>query len=606
MLEQFHFLRPWWLLLLLAALGAWWWQSRKRIPTTNWSQVVDAHLLPHLLSGTKKIRSKSAFWLPLFLALMSIALAGPTFERVKSSSNLVGRPLIVVIELSQHMLSTDISPSRLKRALYKLKDVLTAQKEHEVALIAFAGDAHVVAPLTMDHKTIVMLSEALGPDTMPIEGSRLLSGLKEAASMSTTGADILVITSTNVEESAASIGKFIEEQHMRVIFWSFATDAGAPIVGRDGRFDATRSGSVTISQLRHDWLKELEKSSKVHSVAVSADDSDEHTIAALLGKQFHESSNDEESIFDTWHDLGPYVLALAMLVFLMASFFVGPEWWMLSLVLLLPGPKAHAWNFSDWFVRSDQKAYQALQENKPEEAAKLYEDDFSKGTALYKAKNYQEALKHFAEVNTSDGRYNLGNTLANLNKIPEAIAAYTDALKFNPHNTDAQHNKEILEKLMKEQENKKQEPKDQENQEESQSKENKEQEKQEKPQSNEDKDQNPQEQKEDSQPGSNQNQGKDKQGHDQQKNADEQKSKGEEKSSGQEKEEKEKKQEKEKSPGQQEKPMPEQTQKEEHAAAGAEEIDPNTRHYFEQLEQNNNFYLKRKFREESRRKSEAR
>lgn len=588
MLEQFHFLRPWWLLLLLAALGAWWWQSRKRMPVSNWNQVVDAHLLPHLLSGAKKTRTNRAFWLPLFLALMAVALAGPTLERVKNSSNLVGRPLIVVLELSHHMLSTDISPSRLKRALYKLKDLLATQREHEVALIAFAGDAHVVAPLTMDHKTILMLSEALGPDTMPIEGSRLLTGLKEATSMSTTGADILVITSTNVEESAASIAKFIEEHHMRVIFWSFATDAGAPIVGRDGRFDATRSGSVNISVLRHDWLNELEKSSKVHTVAVSADDSDEHTIAGLLGKQFH-VSNDEESVFDTWQDLGPYVLIVAMIVFLLASFFVGPEWWMLSLVLCLPSPQAQAWSLSDWFSRSDQKAYQALKEYKPEEAAKLYEDDFSKGTAYYKAKNYQEALKHLSQVNTSDGRYNLGNTLANLNKIPEAIAAYTEALKLNPSNADAQHNKEILEKLMKEQEQQKQESN---------------QENQEKPdQTKEDKEDkgeaNPQEQKEQNQSGSNEGQGKDQQSQDQQNNAEPQKPKGEEKS-GQEKEEK--------SSGQEQKPMPEQAKKEgqESAAPAEEKIDPNTRHYFEQLEQNNNFYLKRKFREESRRKSEAR
>ncbi|MCA9507389.1 MAG: VWA domain-containing protein, partial [Myxococcales bacterium] len=287
--EHFHFLRPWWLMLIPCAIVLGWWRYRKNIPASNWAAVVDAHLLSHLLKNGGKTLAKQMYWLPIFLTLLALALAGPTLERVKNFSNLVGRPLIVVLELSHHMLSTDISPNRLKRALFKLRDILAQEKEHEVSLIAFAGDAHVVTPLTTDHYTILTLSDELSPDIMPIKGTRLLSALKEAASMSRTGADILVMTSTNVEEQPSTLLKYIDANKLRVIIWGFATKAGAPVMDVDGRFHSKSGGMVNISSLNQDWLKAMEANSRVSVVPFSDDGSDEKKVMSLLSTEVQES-----------------------------------------------------------------------------------------------------------------------------------------------------------------------------------------------------------------------------------------------------------------------------------------------------------------------------
>src|SRR5262245_16023129 len=114
-------------------------------------------------------------------------------------------------------------------------------------------------------------------------------------------------------------------------------------------------------------------------------------------------------------------------------------------------------------MRDDQRAHRALFNNEPEKAAELYSDDFSKGTALYKAKKYQEALKHLERVKTPDGYYNLGNTLAALGQFDKAIEAYNEALKLDKEHKDALFNKELLEKQKKEQEQKSPEDKSKEN-----------------------------------------------------------------------------------------------------------------------------------------------
>ena len=78
LLSAVHFLRPWWLLaLLVLPLLARWWrsQAQRRNP---WRDVVDAHLLPHLLEGAANDRVRAwPRWLALCAAgLAIIALAG--------------------------------------------------------------------------------------------------------------------------------------------------------------------------------------------------------------------------------------------------------------------------------------------------------------------------------------------------------------------------------------------------------------------------------------------------------------------------------------------------------------------------------------------------
>jgi len=81
LLPSIHFLRPWWLLaLLVLPLLAWWWrsQAQRRNP---WRDVVDAHLLPHLLEGEAADRTRA--W-PRWLALAAAALAIWPLERAAS------------------------------------------------------------------------------------------------------------------------------------------------------------------------------------------------------------------------------------------------------------------------------------------------------------------------------------------------------------------------------------------------------------------------------------------------------------------------------------------------------------------------------------------
>jgi Ca-activated chloride channel family protein len=79
------------------------------------------------------------------------------------------------------------------------------------------------------------------------------------------------------------------------------------------------------------------------------------------------------------------------------------------------------------------------------------------GQALYKKKNYQEALASYEKALSSQdlalkqkSYYNLGNTYYQLNKYQEAIQNYIKALDLDPNDQDAKHNLELVRAKLKE------------------------------------------------------------------------------------------------------------------------------------------------------------
>ena len=163
----------------------------------SWRQIMDSHLLPHLLVG----EAKHALLRPIQLLLAvwvicSIALAGPAWRMEPSPFADDQAGLVVVLKVSGTMLATDVQPSRLERAKHKLRDLLERREAASTGLIVYSGSAHLVMPLTRDDRIISSMVEDLTPDLMPIDGDALTDALLLAEQMlgeSSVPGSILVI-----------------------------------------------------------------------------------------------------------------------------------------------------------------------------------------------------------------------------------------------------------------------------------------------------------------------------------------------------------------------------------------------------------------------------
>ena len=100
-----------------------------------------------------------------------LAFFGPTWSQVKTPAKKVTSQMVIALDLSQSMMATDVSPSRLERAKFKIFDLLKANPFAETNLLVFAGSTHTAVPFTTDYKIITDQLDGLTPRMMPVKGT---------------------------------------------------------------------------------------------------------------------------------------------------------------------------------------------------------------------------------------------------------------------------------------------------------------------------------------------------------------------------------------------------------------------------------------------------
>ncbi len=180
-LQEFHFLRPLWLLGFLPAIGLVVLMQRRTDMAAGWRRAIAPALLPHLLVG----QAGRHRWQPITALLVgwiltALALAGPAWRRVPSPFSRDEAALVFVVKATPEMLARDIQPTRLARSAQKISDLLARRGGTKAALVAYAGSAHLVMPLTHDARLISRFADDLSPDIMPLPGDDPAAALRLA------------------------------------------------------------------------------------------------------------------------------------------------------------------------------------------------------------------------------------------------------------------------------------------------------------------------------------------------------------------------------------------------------------------------------------------
>jgi Ca-activated chloride channel family protein len=452
-ITQFHFLRPAWLLAVVIALPAGWMLWQRLRSGKAWQTVISEALLPHLLSGAG---SGPTRWplLALFAAWLAaaIALAGPAWHELPQPVERREDALVIVFDLSSSMYARDISPSRLVRTRQKLLDLLEQKTEGTTALVAYAGDAHVVSPLTDDFRTVANLLPALDPDIMPVKGSRPAPAVEMAVRLLRDSGlehgQILLVTDGIREADSDDIARALGGAEYRLSLLGVGTVDGAPIPTDQG-FLRDGNGNIVVPGLDREPLIELAHRFGGHYSDIQLGDED---IAQFLATDLWAAPETERMLnrtVDSWHDTGFWLVVLLIPV-ACGAFRRG---WLLALVCLLPLPSpVQAQDWPDLFLNSDQRGARLLEEGEPEAAAEAFDDPAWSATANYRAGNYDKALEYYRSGDDAESWYNRGNALARSGKLPEAIEAYEEALQLQGDMEDADFNKALLEQLLEQQE----------------------------------------------------------------------------------------------------------------------------------------------------------
>lgn len=447
-----HLARPAWLLLLPLLAWLLWrlWHRKRRLG--RWQALLPPAFQAWLLHGGRG-RQDRLPWLLLGLAwlLALLALLGPGWSSEEQPAQTRGDPLVAILELTPAMLAEDLEPTRLEVARRKLLDLLAARGEAPTAIVVYAGSAHVLVPLSNDLATAQNLLTALTPALMPEPGQRADLAVQRALALLDQGANghgrLLLLTGDLSPSEEAGIRAALDERSNPLLLLGVGTPAGAPVQLEDGGFLRDATGAILLPRLHGEQLAAFAADLGGGYSTLRLDDRDLASLGLLSRRAARDAQAENLRPLAGWADQGHWLL----LPLLLLAACAGRRGWLFAFALLLVSPPpAYAFEFADLWRRPDQQGLQLLEAGAPAAAAQRFADPQWRGIALYQAGDYAAAAEAFAQGDDAAAHYNRGNALARGGELEAALDAYSEALRRAPQLAEAQRNRALVDRLLRE------------------------------------------------------------------------------------------------------------------------------------------------------------
>jgi len=256
-----EFTNPIWLwlipviILLMASLIAANRRARKQLVRRFASDRLVAQLLRSY--SPTRIKFKNLLLFLSFIALF-IALARPIIGYEWQETRSKGIDILFALDASRSMLAEDIKPNRLERAKLAILDFVDQLEGDRVGLIAFAGEAFLQCPLTLDYNAFRQSLEAVDTNVISTGGTDIASAIDEADNAFQEDKNfkiiILITDGEDLEESGLRRARVAAEEGVIIYSVGVGTAEGEviPIRDRWGRLDYLRDDAGEIVQTRLD------------------------------------------------------------------------------------------------------------------------------------------------------------------------------------------------------------------------------------------------------------------------------------------------------------------------------------------------------------------
>jgi Ca-activated chloride channel family protein len=430
--------------------------------------------------------AKGVLWMLAF-AMLIVAVAGPRFGSQLVKVEREGIDVVIALDTSLSMLAEDVPPNRLDSAKREIMDLIGGLQGDRVGIVAFAGEAVALCPLTVDYDAALMLVRSVDVYTISEPGSAIAGAIDVAVGMFGTEergdrAVIVVTDGENTEGDPERSARAASEQGIRVFAIGMGTPKGEliPERGTDGSVTGYKKdarGETVLSRLDEAALQRVAAAGNGRYLPATAQGIEIKVLydeIAGMQKKLIKGEFVERKKERFWV---PLALALGCLfldatVGTRASRRRGDRARPLHTGALLAVVLAGLWLAADALpaaarsvsrgkVRSGNRAYA---EGEYGRAFGLYREAlgdstrprsnapgvyYNGGNALYQQKRYDRAIDYYQRGFSPDsvltGRmlYNRGNALLKGGRVNEAVESYIQALQYLPDDEDARHNLEM-------------------------------------------------------------------------------------------------------------------------------------------------------------------
>lgn len=272
---------PWAVALLVVGLGVVF--ALARIARRRRAAVFGADDTPAGLD------TRDALLVAVGLVACGVALLDPRWGATDVGAGQAA-DVVVCVDVSRSMLARDVAPSRLDWTRAALRDLAGATRGERLALVAFAGDARLVVPLTEDAASLAVLADDVGPWSVARGGTDLGAALDAAAGALAAVPDeraaaIVLITDGEGHDVAApeALAPFVDVGvPVHTVAVGSTRGAKIPIGGEGGeRYVVDASGRDVVTRPDVARLTELAARSGGEALHVASTDADV-SLAPLL------------------------------------------------------------------------------------------------------------------------------------------------------------------------------------------------------------------------------------------------------------------------------------------------------------------------------------
>jgi Ca-activated chloride channel family protein len=237
------------------------WRRRKI------NSIGDSQLVLSLMPDSSGFKPFLKFFLLLlsFTALI-IALARPQIGTKLEEVKRMGVEVILLVDVSNSMLSEDIKPNRIERAKQAIMRLIDKLEDDRIGIIVFAGKSYLQLPLTTDYSAARLITSTLSPDLINTQGTAIGAAIElatETFSKDDTKSKALIIITDgeNHEDDAVNAAKVAAEKGIVIHTIGMGSSNGGPIPiyesGRMAGYRKDNQGNVIMTKLNSQVLQEI-------------------------------------------------------------------------------------------------------------------------------------------------------------------------------------------------------------------------------------------------------------------------------------------------------------------------------------------------------------
>ena len=251
-------------------------RSNKRLQAA-----MGTRLYPYLSSSVSKAKRRwKTFLQILALFFFVVALARPQMGQSKQEVKSEGVEIIFAVDVSESMMAEDVKPSRLGQVKVELARLIDLMPGNKVGILAFAGSAALLSPITTDNGAIKMYLDSLDIRSVSSQGTSFqeaIDAAKQAFERGGATTDetnkvtrVILIASDGEDHEPGAIeaAKKLTQEGVRIFTLAFGTEKGGAIPERDnmgflkGYKKDRGSGQTIITTVKGEALRALAEAGK--------------------------------------------------------------------------------------------------------------------------------------------------------------------------------------------------------------------------------------------------------------------------------------------------------------------------------------------------------